>query len=283
MPDRALYFEQTCYPFFEKDNLDAIQEALDEAMWTAIASPPGPLVDGPGGDDFYREGARRLRSGTDRAILGLFGGNLLEMGQFLYRNDGFLLLLAESPDRAHAFLDRIVEMHLKNLEHFLSVVGKSIDIIVFGDDLGMQSGPQISPAMYREFFKPRHKIMWERAKQLAPVKVMLHCCGGVRELLPDLIEAGLDAINPVQISCSGMDVNALKAEFGKEMVFWGGGCDTQRTLPLGTPEEIEAHVKRQVKILKRGGGFVFQQVHNILADVPPENVVAMFDAVKKIG
>jgi len=283
MPDRALYFEQTYYPFFEKDNLDAIQEALAESMWTAITSPPGPLVDGPAGDDFYRQGARRLRSSTDRAILGLFGGNLLEMGQFLYRNDGFLLLLAENPDQAHAFLDRIVEMHLKNLGHFLSVVGGSIDIIVFGDDLGMQSGPQISPAMYREFFKPRHKLMWEQAKQLADVKVMLHCCGGVRELLPDLIDAGLDAINPVQISCSGMDVRALKSEFGKEMVFWGGGCDTQRILPQGTPEEIEVHVKQQVNILKQGGGFVFQQVHNILADVPPENVVAMFDAVNEIG
>jgi uroporphyrinogen decarboxylase len=282
MPERALYFEQTYYPFYEKDNLDAIQEALAESMWTGIASPPGPLVDGPKGDEFFREGARRFRQGTDRAILGLFGGNLLEMGQFLYRNDGFLLLLAEDPDRAHAFLDRIVEMHMKNLEHFLGVVGDSIDVIVFGDDLGMQSGPQISPAMYREFFKPRHKLMWERAKQLAPVKVMLHCCGGVRELLPDLIEAGLDAINPVQISCSGMDVRTLKSDFGKEMVFWGGGCDTQRTLPQGSPEEIKMHVRRQVDILKQGGGFVFQQVHNVLADVPPENVVAMLDAVNGI-
>jgi uroporphyrinogen decarboxylase len=282
MPDRALYFEQTYYPFFEKDNLDAIREAMAESMWTGIASPPGPLIDGPKGDEFFREGAQRLRAGTDRAIIGLFGGNLLEMGQFLYRNDGFLLLLAEDPDRAHAFLDRIVEMHMKNLEHFLSVVGNSIDVIAFGDDLGMQSGPQISPAMYREFFKPRHKLMWERAKQLAPVKVMLHCCGGVRELLPDLIDAGLDAINPVQISCSGMDVRTLKAEFGREMVFWGGGCDTQRILPQGSPEEIKMHVRRQVDILKQGGGFVFQQVHNILADVPPDNVVAMLDAVNGI-
>ncbi len=279
MPERALYFEQTYYPFYEKDNLDAIQEALAESMWTGIASPPGPLVDGPAGDAFFREGAKKFRASTDKAILGLFGGNLLEMGQFFYRNDGFLLLLAENPDRAHEFLDRIVAMHLKNLEHFLGVVGPFIDIIVFGDDLGMQSGPQISPAMYREFFKPRHKAMWERAKQLAPVKVMLHCCGGVRELLPDLIEAGLDAINPVQIACSGMEVGKLKADFGSEMAFWGGGCDTQRILPQGTPDEVQAHVRRQVGILKQGGGFVFQQVHNILADVPPENVVAMFDAI----
>ncbi len=283
MPDRALYFEQTYYPFFEHDNLDAIAEAQSEAMWTAVASPPGPLVTGPSGDEIYRRGAENLRKQTERATLGLFGGNLLEMGQFLYRNDGFLLLLAEDPSRAHAFLDRVVEAHLKDLEHFLSLVGEYIDVIVFGDDLGMQSGPQISPAMYREFFKPRHAIMWSRAKQLANVKVMLHCCGGVRELLPDLIEAGLDAINPVQISCSGMDVAELKSEFGKDMVFWGGGCDTQRILPQGTPEEIQAHVRRQVSILKRGGGFVFQQVHNILADVPPENVVAMLDAVNSVG
>jgi uroporphyrinogen decarboxylase len=279
MPDRAIYFEQTYYPFFEKDNLDAIAEAQSESMWTAIASPPGPLVTGPSGDALYRSGAANLRKNTERAVLGLFGGNLLEMGQFLYRNDGFLLLLAEDPSRAHAFLDRIVESHMKNLEHFLGTVGKSIDIIAFGDDLGMQSGPQISPAMYREFFKPRHAMMWNRAKQLADVKVMLHCCGGVRELLPDLIEAGLDAINPVQISCSGMEVSRLKEEFGRDMVFWGGGCDTQRILPQGSPEEIQAHVRHQVSVLKRGGGFVFQQVHNILADVPPENVVAMFDAV----
>lgn len=279
MPDGALYFEQTYYPFFERDNLEEIPQAQAESMWTAIASPPGPFVQGKGGDGVYREGARRLREKTTRGILGLFGGNLLEMGQFLYRNDGFLLLLAENPDQAHAFLDRIVEAHLKNLEHFLGVVGQFIDIIVFGDDLGMQSGPQISPAMYREFFKPRHKLMWSRAKQLADVKIMLHCCGGVRELLPDLIDAGLDAINPVQISCSGMEVGSLKAEFGKEMVFWGGGCDTQRILPQGTPEEIRRHVRHQVDILKRGGGFVFQQVHNVLADAPPENVVAMFEAV----
>jgi uroporphyrinogen decarboxylase len=283
MPDGALYFEQTCYPFFEKDDLDAIPEAQAESMWTAIASPPGPLVQVAGGDEVFREGARRLREKTRRAILGLFGGNLLEMGQFLYRNDGFLLLLAENPDQAHAFLDRIVESHLKNLEHFLGVVGPSIDIIVFGDDLGMQSGPQISPAMYREFFKPRHKLMWNRAKQLANVKVMLHCCGGVRELLPDLIDAGLDAINPVQISCSGMDVEGLKKEFGTEMVFWGGGCDTQRILPQGTPDEIQRHVRHQVDILQRGGGFVFQQVHNVLADASPENVVAMFEAVNTPG
>jgi uroporphyrinogen decarboxylase len=135
--------------------------------------------------------------------------------------------------------------------------------------------------MYREFFKPRHGAMWRRSKQLAPkVKVMLHCCGAVRPLLRDLIDAGLEVINPVQISCRGMDADGLKRDFGKDLAFWGGGCDTQRVLPCGTPQEVREHVRKQVEIMAEGGGFVFQQVHNILANVPPENIVAMYDALR---
>jgi len=281
MPDGAIYFEQTHWPFLESDDLDRIPEAMDETIWCTVASPPGPLGAGPEGEKTLAEGARQLRARTDRAIIGLFGGNLLEMGQFLYRIDRFLMLLAADPDRAHAFLDRIVELHLANLERFLRLVGPSIDIIVFGDDLGMQRGPQLSRSMYQEFFKPRHARMWQRAKELANVKVMLHCCGGVRPLLPDLIEAGLDAINPVQISCTGMESRGLKADFGRDITFWGGGCDTHLVLSRGTPDEIRRHVREQISVFNPGGGFVFQQVHNILADVPAENVIAMFDAVNE--
>lgn len=278
MPDGALYFEQSHWPFLQTDDLDRIPEAFDETIWCAVASPPGPLGAGPEGEKALAEGARALRARTDRAIIGLFGGNLLEMGQFLYRIDNFLMLLAGNPRRAHEFLDRIVEIHLANLDRYLRLVGPSIDVVLFGDDLGSQRGPQLSPAMYGEFFKPRHARMWRRAKELADVKVMLHCCGGVRPLLPHLIEAGLDAINPVQISCAGMESRGLKADFGRQMTFWGGGCDTHLVLSRGTPEEIREHVREQIAIFGPGGGFVFQQVHNILADVPPENVIAMFDA-----
>lgn len=280
MPDGALYFEQAHWPFYDgPEDLGALGEAFGECMWTAVSTPPGPVGAGPEGPGRLAEGARRLRAGSDRAIVGLFGGNLLECGQFLYRMDEFLMLLAGEPRRAEAFLDRLVEFHLANLERFLGAVGPWIDVILFGDDLGMQTGPQMSPDMYRRFFKPRHSILWRRAKELADVKVMLHCCGGVRPILRDLIEAGLDAINPVQITCTGMDAAELKAEFGKDLTFWGGGCDTREVLPHATPGEVAAHVRRQVEILRPGGGFVFQQVHNILANVPPENIVAMFDAV----
>ena len=279
MPQGALYFEQTYWPFMAHDNLEHLREAIDECMWAIMRSPPGPLVAGRFGDEAMVAGARQLRQRTDRAILALFGGNLLEFGQFLYRNDNFLALLAANPQRAHEFLDRMMELHLANLEKFLRLLGPYIDIIVFGDDLGMQSGPQMSPAMYREFFKPRHAQLFRRAKELADVKVQLHSCGGIRPLLGDLIEAGLEIIQPVQISCAGMNACELKAEFGERLTFWGGGCDTHCILSRGTPEQVRRHVREQVFIFRPGGGFVFQQVHNILADVPPENIIAMFDAV----
>lgn len=274
LPEQGLFFEQIHFPWAKPGHGTDLQEAFDEALWMTVQAPPGPID-----DEELRAGAMAFRRRTERAILGLFGGNLLETGQMLYRNDGFLLLLTEDPPAAHRFLDRLTEHHLGHLERFLRLVGDCIDIIVFGDDLGMQSGPQISPRMYREFFKDRHRQLWTRAKELAPVRVMLHSCGGVRELIPDFIDAGLDALNPVQISCRGMDATELKAEFGRDLTFWGGGCDTQGVLPSARPPEVADHVRRQLETFAPGGGYVFQQVHNLLPDVPPANVVAMFQAL----
>jgi uroporphyrinogen decarboxylase len=281
MPAGSLHFDQSWWPFLDgEEDLSRIEELYSEHMWTGIASPPGPSVSS---SEELAAGARALRARSARAIVGLFGGNLLEMGQFYYRMDGFLMMLAGEPERAHRFLDALTEIHLRNLDRFLSAVGDSIDVIVFGDDLGAQNCPQISPRMYREFFKPRHSLMWRRAKQLAPVKVMLHCCGAVRPLLPDLIDAGLDAINPVQISCRGMEAEGLKRDFGRDITFWGGGCDTQHILPAATPRQVRDHVLRQCGIMAPGGGFVFQQVHNILANVPAGNIIAMYEAVKEFN
>ncbi|HEY3442963.1 MAG TPA: uroporphyrinogen decarboxylase family protein [Paludibaculum sp.] len=281
MPEGALHFDQIHWPFFGvQEDLTKIPEALESSMWSVFGSPPGAA---PLNDAERAAGAKQLRKSTNRAIIGLFGGNLLELGQMLYRMDEFLVMLAGEPARAHRFLDALVEMHLQNLETFLGTVGPYIDVILFGDDLGAQNCPQISPRMYKEFFQPRHKMMWARAKELADVKVMLHCCGAVRPLLPLLIEAGLDAINPVQISSRGMEAEGLKRDFGADLCFWGGGCDTQRLLPEGRPAEIREHVLRQCAVMAPGGGFVFQQVHNIMANVPAENVIAMFDAVAEFN
>jgi len=280
----ALYFDQVCWPLMDSEDREFadLEAVLDKVMWAKAGSPPAPLGFDEKSLQQLREGARTLAATTDRAIIGLFGGSLNEMGQYCFRTDNWLMMLALDPERAHNFLDRITEFYLANLEKYLAAVGDYIDVIMFGgDDLGMQSGPQFSRAMYDEFFKPRHAAMWQRARELADVKVMLHSCGSLYELLPSLIEAGVEAINPVQISAANMDAAVLKREFGQDITLWGGGCDTQYVLPKATPDEVAEHVKKQVGILSPGGGFVFQQVHNIMADVPPENIVAMFDAVQR--
>lgn len=276
----SLYFEQTCWPLMDvAEGAWDIETALEKVMWASLGTPPAPIGYNEEGLAKLKAGAAAFRQSTDRAIIGLFGGNLLEMGQFLFRNDNLYMMLAGEPAKAGRFLDRLVEMHLANLDKFLSAVGPYIDIILFGDDLGMQTGPQLSPRMYVELFKPRHATLWQRAKELADVKVMLHSCGGLYPLMPHLIEAGLDIIQPVQTTAKDMEPERLKREFGRDICLWGGGCDTQYVLPKGTPQQVADHVRRQVDILAPGGGFVFQQVHNIMADVPPENVVAMLRAV----
>jgi uroporphyrinogen decarboxylase len=278
-----LYFEQTYFPLknrpFAEDDFSDLEDVLSHTVWTGIASPGAHLpLDSDGLAEIARR-AKRFRESTDRAIIGLFGGNMFEIPQMLFRMDNYLMFLALFPDKALQFSEKLCELHLKSLEKWLGAVGPYIDIIVFGDDLGGQRGPLVSPQMYLHMIKPYHRKLWRRAKELADVKVMLHCCGGVRELMGDLIDAGLDAINPVQINAAGMDPAELKAEVGDKITLWGGGCDTRDILPHGSPNRVAAHVRELVRTLRRGGGFVFQQVHNILADVPAENVVAMFDAV----
>ncbi len=279
----SLYFERIYSPFTDGPkptnyNHENLAAGFEKCMWSKLATPPGQISFDAQHE--LKKGAQRLRDFTHRAINGIFGGSLYEAGgQMIFQDDDWLIKLANNPTDVHRFLDKLLEYHLGNLEKYLSAVGEYIDIITFSDDLGMQTGPQISRAMYDEFFKARHAVLWNRAKKMANVKVMLHCCGGVYPLLPSLIEAGLDIINPVQTNCADMEPEKLKHEFGKDIVFWGGGCDTQRILHSATPEQVASDVKERVKVFSPDGGFVFQQIHNIMSDVPPENIVAMLDAV----
>ena len=279
----VLYFEQSYFPLMERgiehDDFADLEEILGHTIWTGVVHPGAHLNLDPAGLDEMKKRARVLRGKTDRAIIGLFGGNMFEIPQMLYRMDNYLLYVGMFPDKVAQLSEALCNIHLKNLEKWLSAVGPYIDIVLFGDDLGGQNGPLISPDTYREFYKPYHRKMWKRAKELADVRVQLHCCGGVNELLTDIIDAGLDAINPVQISSRGMDPGVLKKQFGRDLTFWGGGCDTQQMLPNASPEEIRAHVRNQVAAFRSGGGFVFQQVHNIMANVPPQNIVAMFESI----
>ena len=266
-PASSFYFDGIYNPL-----ADATSEAdLDRYPWPTVTDEALTRL---------QDEARRLYEETDYAILGSFGAAFLEEGQGLRGWANFMMDLAGNQGFAEALLDRLLDTYLRNVELYLDAVGDYIQIIQMGGDLGTQVGPQLRPQMYYQVIQPRQKALWGRIHELAPdVAVFLHCCGGIYDLIPGIIDAGCDVLNPVQINAKGMDPERLKREFGDRLCFWGGGCDTQHVLPFGSPEEVYAHTRRNVEILKPGGGFVFCQVHNILAGVPPENIVAMFEAV----
>jgi uroporphyrinogen decarboxylase len=285
MPQGAYYLSQTCFPLLAWDGhdlsvLDKLADSMAQVTWAALPTAPWhkPLSREHLAD--IRKRAKRLAETTDFAVMAGFGGNLLEWGQYLCRNDQFLIDLVESPRKAEALLDRLTGLHLENLDPFLDAVEGYVQIIQMGDDLGTQRAPQISSSMYRRFFKPRHKLIFEKVRKRSGLHLFLHSCGAIAPLLPDLIEIGVEIINPVQTSARGMEPERLKREFGKDLTFWGGGCDTQSVLPYGTEREIDEHVRKRFEILAPGGGFVFNQVHNIMPNVPPRNIVAMIEAAK---
>ncbi len=176
------------------------------------------------------------------------------------------------------------ELQMKNLKLYREAVGDRIDIIVMsGTDFGAQNGPFISPAAYRELFKPLHRAMNDWVHENTGWKTFFHTCGSIVALLDDFREAGVDILNPVQISAEGMDPAFLKQNYGDCFVFWGGGVDSQRTLAFGTPGEVKEEVSRNLEIFGKGGGYVFNNVHNIQATVPIENLTALFETVKEKG
>ncbi len=278
----ATYFSQVCYPLDRPDwtsLLGKIRSQVNRVCW---ASLPEPLyADGLSDANLERIGqhVKQLRATSDRALMIAFGANLFEGASCLRRMDNFLLDLAAEPAQAEALLDKLVEIHLAGLDRLLPVVGGHVDLIQLGDDLGMETGLMFSPAMFRKFFKPRYRIIVDHIKKRCPdLIVFLHSCGSIYRILPDLIEVGFEVINPVQISAADMAPHRLKREFGADVTFWGGGCDTQNVLPRATPQEVKDHVRRNIDTFAPGGGFVFNQVHNLLAEVPPENIVAMYEA-----
>ena len=282
MPAGTQHISQCHWPLGgieSPDDIGDLGDAGTKVTWMALPSPPWHLATTTGeGLLQLREGAKRLHESTDRAIMVAFGGNMLESGQFLCGMARFLEMLAAESSLAEALMDRLLERYMTILPRFLEAIGPHVQLIQMGDDLGTQAGTQISPDMYRRLIKPRHKVIYSYIRENFDGFLFLHSCGSVRELLPDLIEIGVQAINPVQTACAGMDPTELKREFGKDLTFWGGGCETASTLRHGTPEEVAAEVRERIRIFSPGGGYVFNQVHNVLSDVPPENVVAMFEA-----
>jgi uroporphyrinogen decarboxylase len=189
-----------------------------------------------------------------------------------------------NPDIAEAIMSKVVDIKIAYWENALSRSGKYVDVIVEADDLAGQTGPLISPKIYRQFIKPQHTRLFAAIKKTAPhVKIFFHSCGAVQHFIPDFIESGIDILNPVQISATGMDLRELKREFGKDLVFWGGGVDTQRAFDRNEIEAVKEDVRRNIAALKPDGGFVFTPVHNTQANVPPQNYMAMWETLQEEG
>jgi uroporphyrinogen decarboxylase len=280
-PRGGLYYDHVHWPL-EKASI----EDLDSFTWPAPFSfyklpDTGDLGVYLGG---LGEEARRLRESTGCALVGSFGGSIYEAATGLVGYERFFRDLIENRAFIEKLFDRLLRANLEYAKRYLELAGEFLDVImVGGEDIGTQRGLEISPALYREVVKPRQKELWSFIKRNSGAFIVVHCCGSMGEIVGDFAELGVDAVNPVQVSAEGMDSRKLKERHGGAMAFWGGGCDTQKALPFGAPEDVREEVKRRVKDLAPGGGFVFSQVHTIQADVRPENIVAMFDAAYEFG
>jgi uroporphyrinogen decarboxylase len=227
------------------------------------------------------EDARRIAAEGRAVAVGSICGGLTE-GLFKIRGfEAGYMDLAADPDIARRVMERVLEAKLAYWERALPEVGPDADVLVEADDLGGQDRTLFSPRTYRELVRPLHRELFDYLHARTDAKVFFHTCGAVRELIPDLIEIGVDILNPVQVSAANMDTAELKREFGRELVFWGGGVDTQRVLDTGSPDEVRTEVLRRVDDLRGDGGFVFAAVHNIQPNVPPENILAMRAALRE--
>jgi uroporphyrinogen decarboxylase len=247
---------------------------VEKAVW--------PDPNDPGRVTGIRETARQLFEGTDKLVvadimcLGMFEGAC-----FLRGYDQFLTDLYWNPGLAEAVLNKILEIDIALWDTFLSQVGDYVQVVAQGDDIGIQRGLYISPKLYRKFIKPLHQKLYDFIRSKTQAKIFMHSCGSVYDAIPDLIEVGVQILNPVQRSAAKMDIAVLKKEFGKDLCFWGGGIDVQQVLPFASLQEIDDEVKRSMEILAPGGGYVFVAAHNIQADVSPDRIDQLYQSALK--
>jgi len=285
MPPQGAFYDQMHFPYLNGYPSDYanLPAAMRTVLWQTLAhSPWDHAADATFWTDL-RAKALHLRETTDKALMIVCGCNLFEWGTFLRRMDNFMMDLLCEPEEVERLVEALMDLHLRGLEKVCAAVGDVVDILRFGDDLGMISGPLMSPECYRSLFKRHHTRLNDYVHTHSSMKTFLHSCGSIYRLLPDLVEAGYDIINPVQTNCVEMDPATLKREFGSSITFWGGGCDTASVLNKATPEEVRRHVLERCAILAPNGGFVFNSIHNILPEVPAQNIIAMFKAVHEVN
>ncbi|MDF2513265.1 MAG: Uroporphyrinogen-III decarboxylase [Herbinix sp.] len=282
MPKNGMCFDQMYFPFKDgyPDNYKDLDQQMKKVLWSSLAHSPW---DHAYEKDFYADLRKRcinLKNSSDRALMITCGCNLFEWGAFLRRMDNFLMDTYAEPENVMELNEQLLERHLSMLKNVCEAVGDVVDILRFGDDLGMDTGMFMSLEKYRELFKPYHRQLNDYVHKHSSMKTFLHSCGSIYPLMGDLIDAGYDIINPVQTTARDMDPLRLKQEFGKDITFWGGGCNTRSILNHGTPSEVYDYSRRMIDIFYKDGGFIFNTEHNILPDVPPQNIMSMYKAVE---
>ncbi len=272
--DGGFYYDIYKHPF---EKITGIEELMKY---------PFPKADDPGRFKSLKDTAHKyIKQEKVAYLLGRPIAGIFEEALRLRGYEFFLMDIVLNPKLAESILDILTEFKLKYWDIALEEVGENVLIITETDDVATQNGLFMAPEMYRKFIKPRHKRINDFIKKKARTKVYIfyHSCGAVKELIPDFIECGFDILNPVQVTAKGMDTKELKKLYGNDITFWGGGIDTQQVLPFGSPQQVRDEVKRRIDDLAPDGGFVFNTVHNIQADVPPENILAMWETLQKYG
>ena len=271
MPEDAPYY------------MDITLHPLAGAELKDLPDYPWPQGGDPGRFAGLRDRALALRKDTPYAVVSGISGVVYEICWYLRGLEQWFCDLMTAPEFCEALLDQTLKFWMDWFRVFLDEVGDLVDVIMIGDDLAGQNGPLFSPALYRRLVKPRQKRLVHYIRSRTAAKIWYHTCGACSEFIPELIDNGADILNPVQVSARDMDPVELKRRFGKQLVFWGGGVDAQHILPRGTPEAVAANVRQNVRALMPGGGYVFNNCHNLQGEVPPENILAMFDAAYDCG
>ncbi len=263
--------------------MDISHHPLANARIEDIAAYPFP--DGSDRSRFtgVRDTALKLHNETDYAVSTGIGGVIYETCWYLRGLEQWYFDMLANPGFCEALMEQILKYWYNYYTGFMEAVGDLVDVVMIGDDIAGQEGPLYSPDFYRSVVKPRQKKLVQHIHSLTKAKIWYHTCGSCIEYIPDLIDIGVDIINPVQISAFNMDPVRLKKQFGDHIVFWGGGIDAQHVLPFATPGQVREEVKKSMEAFKPGGGYIFNNVHNIQSGVPPENIVAMFEAAYEFG
>jgi uroporphyrinogen decarboxylase len=270
-------------PDDEPNYMDISYHPLADATLEDLTDYPFPHGDDATRFTGVREEAQRLRRETPYALCTGISGVVYEICWYMRGLEKWFEDLLTNQRFCEALIDRILKYWVDFETGFMKAVGDIVDVVMIGDDLAGQSGPLFSPALYRKIVKPRQKALVQHLKSLTRAKIWYHTCGDCWEYIPDLIDNGIDILNPVQIGLKNMESDALKNRFGRKLVFWGGGIDAQHVLPFATPETVREEVRKNLEVFMPGGGYVFNNVHNIQKGVPPENIVALFDAACEFG